>query len=408
MNDKKITLYLVLLCIILMIWGSVLDGKRMRLKEVLEAENAELVTLVDEAGAKFEEAADRENALSRKLRKMQREIKTLKVKNTKLQKLNDQLRAELEEVRALKQAVEKKSREAVMAAEQAAAARNIQPQPAASPSNRDSLRIREVEKKVDQLMQLMRERDNMRSGLNKNRETAFASSLAVSDIESQLRFCREQVREYRAGSGEINYLKKKIERLEKELDSRTRELWETRLSMSSDLDACTMRLMEVSRRTFDKARRHVPPKPPCMMKIKPEVGPDGGNPLPQERKKRCGKCRECKDMQARLQAYGSRMQALQDELYRANHHSLAEIEQLKRALREKSLECHDSMGSAERKKAQLEEKNTEINRLHKEIRGREVELDAAGKELDQYRKNTEALLEQIRQQRAEIKKLKGR
>lgn len=409
MDDKKITLYLALLCIFLMIWGSVLDGKRMRLKEVLEAENADLMVLVDEASAKFEEATSRQNVLSRKLDRMQRQVKKLKARNSKLQKVNDQLRAEMEELRRLRLEAEQKSQEAAMAAEKAMAAGKASQPTSVSLSPGDSLRIQELEKKVDQLMH---DQNNLRSGLHKKQKTAFGSSIAVSDIESQLRFCREEVRECQADSGETGYLKKRVERLEKELDFRTRELWETRLSMSSDLDACTMKLMEVSRKSFERAQRHAIPKPPCMQEIKSEGEPAAagkgkcGKCGKCKKCSKCEKCPKCKEMQARLQTYISRVNALQDELYRANHRSIAEIEQLKRALREKNLECHDSMGSAEHLKAQIADKDIEIKKLQEEIRGREMELDVARSELEQYRKNTEALLEQIRQQRATIKKLK--
>ncbi len=404
MDDKKSTLYLALLCIILVIWGSVLDGKRIHVKEVLEAENAELLTQVQESQANFDAANAKQSKLARKLKQVKRELTALKARNRELQKLNEELRAELQKIRILKEEAEKKQAEALKAAEDARvnAGKGVVPSPA-GPTD-EGARIHRLEQKLDQLI---RERDELRSKTSMDTEKALAASLAVSDLESQLRFCREQIRQYQQDARETRDLKSRIRQLEWELSSRTQELWDTRLNLSADLDACTRRLMQASLEGNRTPPPHHPPAPCVAKKMKRGGGMEGGPPC----KKGGEKCRDCprvKQLEAKLQAYSTRIEALQHQLYNANLQSLQEIEQLKRALKEQSTNCLHSIDAAEDLDTKIQGKNSEIEKLKAEIREKETELLKVREELEQYKKNTEALLEQIRQQRALIKKLKSK
>ncbi len=394
MDDRKTTLYLALLCIVLVIWGSVLDGKRKHIKEVLEAENAELLTLVDETRAHCKQANTRQAELAGKLKKLQKEIAVLKVKNSELMQLNEGLKTQLQEARLLRQEAEKKAQEAARAAVQA---------PQAASSAEDNARIKELERKLDSLI---RERDEIRSSWRRDSENRFSSSLAMTDLESQLRFCREQVRGLKDDSLELRDMKSRVRELEKELASRTQELWNTRLTLSADLDTCTRQLMKAS----SEAASRPPAEPPCMMKMKAEKSGAAGEQKPCEKKcmqkkgKEC-KCKECpklKQIEARLQACNSRLEIMEKELNDANARHLEEIAQLKKALAGKivppaQLVAKPAPPDIPR---EIKERDAEINRLRDEINEKE-------KELAQYKKNTEALLQQIRQQRSEIKKLKA-
>jgi len=61
----------------------------------------------------------------------------------------------------------------------------------------------------------------------------------------------------------------------------------------------------------------------------------------------------------------------------------------------------------EQRQTALTEKIAEIEKLKTEIGAKQKEIDSLKNELEQYKKNTAALLVQIRQQRAEIRKLRA-
>jgi len=404
MDDRKTTLYLALLCIVLVIWGSVLDGKRKHVQEVLEAENAELLTLVDETRASFEEASTRQSELAHKLKSLQRELKILKARNRELQKLNKQLKAELQEARILRKEAEKKAAEAVKNAARPAAP-VLQTAP---PAHNDNIRIRELEKKLDRLI---RERDGMRSSYRRDSEDNFTASLAVTELESQLRFCREQVRGLKEDSIELRELKSRVRELERQLASKTQELWDTRLNLSADLDNCTRQLMRASEQAA--AKPPAPPGPPPCMKKMEQTGKAEAAQKPCAKKCakkgsdcKCPDCPRLKEMEAKLQTCSCRLEQMQKEFHDSNIRHMEEIAQLKKALAGKMAMPKPSGETVEKSvpppeiELGIKEKDAEIARLKAEIGQKE-------KELSQYRKNTEALLEQIRLQRAELKKLKA-
>ncbi len=395
MGDRKTTLYLALLCIVLMVWGSVLDGKRKHVREVLEAENAELLTLVDETQANYEEANTKQAQLARKLESLKKELAALKVRNDELQKLNEELKAQLEEAISLRKEAEKKAQEAARSNTQAAQA---------SPSAEDNARIKELERKLNSLI---RERDEARYAWRRDSEDRFSSSLALTDLESQLRFCREQVRGLKEDSLELRDLKSRVKELERELASRTQELWNTRLTLSADLDTCTRQLMKAS---AEVAAPPPPPEPPCKMKMmKKEEKPASGEQKPCEKKCMKNKGKECKcdcprmkQMEAKLQACSSRLEAMEKELNDSNARHLEEMAQLKKALAGKI-----APPAPEVEKPAPVDIPQEIKNRDAEIERLKAEIGKKEQELAQYKRNTEALLQQIRQQRAEIKKLKA-
>ncbi len=409
MDDRKTTLYLAVLCIILVIWGSVLDGKRKKVQEVLEAENAQLMTLVDKTREHYKEATSKQAELARKLRGLQRELKIFKEKTRELKKLNKELKAQLEKATILRQEAEKKAAQAVKEAAEAKLKASV-PQPAVqrAPACDDdqSFRIRELEKKLDRLI---RERDEMRSQKEKD-QSSVAPSISLVDLQSQLRFCREQVRGLREDTRELQDLRARVRELERQLASRTQELWDTRLSLSADLDTCTRRLMEASAKVERPPVQPAPP--PCMAKMEQAEKAMGKAEKPCA-KKPCmmgggpqGQNPRLKAMEAMLKACSSRIEALEKELHDTNVRHLAEIEELKRALAAKGPPVLDQ--AKEEKSAPpavidqriIKEKDAEIQRLKAEISKKDAEIA-------HFKKNTEALLQQIRKQRAEIKRLKA-
>ncbi len=94
---------------------------------------------------------------------------------------------------------------------------------------------------------------------------------------------------------------------------------------------------------------------------------------------------------------------MEKELRDSNARHIEEIAQLKRALSGKLAPpqppCLKPVPPPDIPQ-EIKEKDAEIERLRTEINEKE-------KELAQYKKNTEALLDQIRKQRAEIKKLRA-
>ncbi len=408
MDDRKTTLYLAVLCIILVIWGSVLDGKRKKVQEVLEAENAQLMTLVDTTREHYKEATSKQAELARKLRGLQRELKIFKEKTRELKKLNKDLKAQLQKATILRQEAEKKAAQAV---KEAAEARASMPQPAVqrAPACNDNqnFRIRELEKKLDRLI---RERDEMRSQKEKDQLRA-APSISLVDLQSQLRFCREQVRGLREDTKELQDLRARVRELERQLASRTQELWDTRLSLSADLDTCTRRLMEASAKVERPPVQPAPP--PCMVKMEQAEKAMGKAAKPCAKKPGMmmgsgpqGQNSRLKEMEAMLKACSSRIEALEKELHDTNVRHLAEIEELKRALAAKGPPVlaqekeEKSAPPAVIDQRIIKEKDAEIQRLKAEISKKDAEIA-------HFKKNTEALLQQIRKQRAEIKRLKA-
>ncbi len=407
MDDKKTTLYLALLCVILIIWGSVLDGKRMHTKEVLEAEKAELLSTLDKTSAEYNEAKARQADLSRKLTQLQQKLKEVKAENAELRELNKKLEAELE--------TQKADAEKRAASDQAKASDSGQvsaasPAPAATPLL-DS-RLRDLESKVDRLVHEWNEARSRNAG---NQQNAFA----VSELQNSLNACRERVSRYQQDAGEAAMLRSRIRQLEWELSSRTQELWNTRLSMSADLDACTRRLMEASMpkpgqvmpapRNLRHAEAGQSAKAEACQCRGQKQNQDCKNCKKAGDKSQACKCQNCpriKKLRKKLLAYSSRIEALQQQLYSSNLQSLKEIEELKRALKEKNDQCLRLLGAKANNAQPAASHAEQTKQLSEELQSRQKKLSEVSAELEQYKKNTEALLEQIREQRAEIRRLK--
>ncbi len=411
MDDRKTTLYLAVLCIILMIWGSVLDGKRLHLKEVLEAENAELVHLVNETRASYAKAASTQEELQNKLAKLQKQLSDLKQKNQELQKINDILKAELEKEKKLRQEAEAKAAEV-----KPQAVSNSQP---ATANFAENLQVKGLQERVQQLI---REREELQAKIIAERQNAFSSSLKVTELESQLRYCRERMNQLADGAQETRELRNRVRELERQLAERTQELWNTRLSLSADLDTCTRQLMKATLAPPPPppAPAAAPPVPPCkagMGKPGPGGKPGCGNcQTPKGQAARgpakgpggCSGCIELKNLKMQLDACSTRLESLQKQFKESGMRYLEEIAQLKKAIMgNKSGETPKPVTDIQTEGKLPPPEGLKITCPNEEIQKLKAEIEEKEKELAQYKKNTEALLEQIREQRAQIKRLKA-
>ncbi len=403
MDDRKTTLYLAVLCIILMIWGSVLDGKRLHIKEVLEAENAELATLVDETRASYAKAASSQLELQRKLAKLQEQIAELKSKNQELQKLNKELKAELEKEKKLREQAEAKAD----SAKAAPCGSTVAAVTAASASG-SQFRIQELEARVTQLI---RQREELQSQLRSEQQNSFSASLKLTELESQLRYCRERMSRLEEEKRDADRLRSRIRELESQLADRTQELWNTRLSLSADLDACTRQLMNAASPGAGSAA--------TTGQGKGKLNCTGCNKAPGAamqagmagktgcKCKNMQNCMELKKLKMQLDACSTRLDSLQKQFKESGARYLEEIAQLKQAIASKNGASLAPKPPCAAEKPLPPPADLKLTTANDDVAKLKAEIAAKEKELQEYKKNTEALLEQIRQQRAEIKRLKA-
>ncbi len=402
MDDRKTTLYLAVLCIILMIWGSVLDGKRLHIKEVLEAENAELASLVDETRASYAKAASSQLELQRKLAKLQEQIAELKAKNQELQKLNKELKAELEKEKKLREQAETRAD----AAKTAPSGSTVAAATAASASG-SQFRLQELEARVTQLI---RQREELQTQLRSEQQNSFSASLKLTELESQLRYCRERMSRLEEEKRDADRLRSRIRELESQLADRTQELWNTRLSLSADLDACTRQLMNAASPGAGSAATPGQGKGnfKCMGKCKKAAAmQEEAAGKPGCKCKNMQNCMELKKLKMQLDACSTRLDSLQKQFKESGARYLEEIAQLKKAIASKNGVSLAPKPPCAAEKPLPPPADLKLTTANDDIAKLKAEIAAKEKELQEYKKNTEALLEQIRQQRAEIKRLKA-